>query len=541
MIDPADVIASATIAEHCRRAESYFRSVEEPERLLDKPFVSLSETPLLLYRLGLLLSGLKVGPTMRVLDFGAGTCWVAHILAMLRCDVVCVDASPTALALGQRLFETRPVPAGGAPPQFLPFDGEHLPVETGSFDRVICFDALHHVPNPGQIFAEFHRVLKDGGRAGFSEPGRQHSRSPVSQYEMLHYGVIENDIKLEELKAHADAAGFSALLAAAETGVDTWLPFDEAEQVWQLRGLPERWTTANLHSFHGRSTFVLQKGEYVPDSRLAEGLGGTLRVPQQVFDVRVGEPLIVEVEVHNTGSARWLARNQPDIGAVKIGAKVRAAGAPDAPPSVRRTELPRDLSTGEALVVPVALTFDTAGAFIVDLDLLDEQIVWFETLGLVPPRLEITVHTRPDDADVARTAALALPYACAIARSSPAALSGFAAAEPFGRWTVGPTATIDLPGPLPDAVQLTLVCQAFGPNVGRELTLSLGDVTRHVRLTDPHEQTYRVGFEGVAGATRLTLTIPAPASPQALDVGDDDRALGVGVRALQVERPVPAR
>ena len=269
MIRPEDVIAGASITEHCARAEQYFAQVEEPDRLLAKPFVSLNETPLLLYRLGLLLTGLKVAPTMRVLDFGAGTCWVSGILSGLQCHVVCVDPSETALALGRRLFERRGTPDGLDPPRFLRFDGETLPVESASVDRIICFDALHHVPNPGRILAEFHRVLKNGGLAGFSEPGRQHSQSPVSQYEMLHYGVIENDIKLEDVKRLTDEAGFSQMLVAAESGFETWLDFPEARQVWDERTLPERWTTANLHSFHGRATFVLQKGEYQPDSRLA--------------------------------------------------------------------------------------------------------------------------------------------------------------------------------------------------------------------------------------------------------------------------------
>ncbi len=540
MIDPAEVIASASIAEHCRRAEAYFQAVEEPDRLLDKPFVSLAETPLLLYRLGLLLAGLKVAPTMRVLDFGAGTCWVAHLLASLRCHVVCVDASETALALGRRLFERRPVPEGIDPPQFLRFDGEHLPVESGSIDRVICFDALHHVPNPGRVFAEFHRVLKDGGRAGFSEPGRQHSQSPVSQYEMQHYGVIENDIRLEDLETHADAAGFSALLAAAETGVDTWLPLDEAEPVWQLKGLPERWTHANLHSFHSRATFVLQKGAYVPDSRLGEGLGGSLRVDERACEVRAGEPLVLDVEVRNTGSARWLARNTPDIGTVRIGAKVRPADAPAARPDVRRVDLPHDVDAGTSLVVPVALTFAEPGAFTVDLDLLDEQIVWFETLGLTPPRLAVTVTPRPDDSEAARTGTLPLPYALTLASMPSSRLEGFAAPEPFGRWSIGTTATIDVPAPLPPRFRLTLHCQAFGPNVGRDLVVSVGGVGRACRLVDHVERAYALDYDDVPPTSRVVVTVPAPVSPRSLGVGDDDRRLGIALRALSIERAAPA-
>lgn len=534
MIDPRDVIAGASIAEHCRRAEAYFQLVEEPERLLEKPFVSLNETPLLLYRLGLLLAGLEIGPTMRVLDFGAGTCWVAHILACLHCHVTCVDASATALALGRRMFDERPAPAGVDAPRFLTFDGETLPVASGSFDRIICFDALHHVPNPGRILAEFHRVLKDGGRAGFSEPGRLHSRSPVSQYEMQHYGVIENDIRLEDIKALADEAGFTGMLAAAESGFETWLTFEEARMTWESHVLPERWVTANVHSFHGRSTFVLQKGVYRRDSRLATGLAGTLRVAQDVFEVRAGEALVVDVEAHNTGSAVWLAANTPDIGVVKVGAKLRPAAEPDAAPVVHRTPLPGDLEPGAAVTVPVSIVFDEPGEYEVTLDLLDERIVWFETLGLVPPRLHVTVLPRP--AGTVSANSLSLPYECRFARLSPSRIAGFGDPEPFGRWTIAEQAFVELPAPVSGPIVVVLACQAFGPNVGRELVVRAGGEARTVPLTAAHEQQYTVSFDGVDGATRLELVVPAPASPRELGVGDDDRRLGIALSTVSIRQ-----
>ncbi len=539
MIRPEDVIASASIAEHCARAEQYFRQVEEPDRLLAKPFVSLNETPLLLYRLGLLLTGLKVAPTMRVLDFGAGTCWVSGILSGLQCHVVCVDPSETALSLGRRLFERRPAPDGLDPPQFLRFDGETLPVASGSVDRIICFDALHHVPNPGRILAEFHRVLKDGGLAGFSEPGRQHSQSPVSQYEMLHYGVIENDIELEVIKRLSDEAGFSQMLAAAESGFETWLDFAEAQQVWEQRTLPERWTTANLHSFHGRATFVLQKGRYRPDSRLAEGLAGELQISQHEIEVRAGEPLIFDVQVRNTGSARWLAHNAPDIGAVKIGAKIRAAATPDSPPQVHRTRLPHDLDPGDAADVAVEIKLSDAGEYDVALDLLDEQIVWFETLGLTPSRLHVSVLPRPPAVGTEADGGLRLPYVCDIGRISSKLLTGFSASEGFGRWTTSGEAAVDLPGTVPPVFRLVLSCQAFGPNVGRDLALSIGGRVRVIRLTTHEARRYDVVFEDVPRASRVELAIPAPTSPSALGVGEDDRLLGIALGEVRIEPVVP--
>lgn len=539
MIRPDEVIAGASIAEHCARAEQYFQQVEEPDRLLTKPFVSLNETPLLLYRLGLLLAGLKVAPTMRVLDFGAGTCWVSGILAGLQCHVICVDPSETALNLGRRLFADRPPPAGIDSPQFLRFDGETLPVASASVDRIICFDALHHVPNPGRILAEFHRVLKDGGLAGFSEPGRQHSQSPVSQYEMLHYGVIENDIKLEDVKRLADEAGFSQLLAAAESGFETWLDFSEAQQVWNQHTLPERWTTANLHSFHGRATFVLQKGQYLPDSRLAEGLAGELHVAPDDIEVRAGEPLAFDVTVRNTGSARWLAHNTPDIGAVKIGAKVRLASAAASAPDVHRTHLPHDLDPGQTCVVPVEMCLTEPGAYDVTLDLLDEQVVWFETLGLRPPTLHVVVVPRPDPVGRARDGEVRLPYACSIARVSSAWLAGFSAPEGFGRWTIGNEATVDLPGTVPPTFRLVLTCQAFGPNVGRDLAVSVGGQVQTLRLTTHEACRYEVLFDEVPEVSRVVLTVPAPTSPRELGVGDDERRLGIALAELQIEPVAP--
>jgi len=47
-----------------------------------------------------------------------------------------------------------------------------------SVDRVVCFDSFHHIPNSGKSSRNSAGVLKPGGIAGFSEPGRHHSTPP---------------------------------------------------------------------------------------------------------------------------------------------------------------------------------------------------------------------------------------------------------------------------------------------------------------------------------------------------------------------------
>jgi len=46
---------------------------------------------------------------------------------------------------------------------------------------------------------ELGRVLRPGGIAGFSEPGRHHSKGARSQYEMKNYTAIENDVVMEDV------------------------------------------------------------------------------------------------------------------------------------------------------------------------------------------------------------------------------------------------------------------------------------------------------------------------------------------------------
>ncbi len=106
----------------------------------------------------------------RSLEIGAGTGYFS--LNLLQAGVVreatCTDISPGMVArLGgnaQRL---------GLSVKTARADAESLPFADATFDLVLGHAVLHHLPDLRRAFAEFHRVLRPGGRIAFAgEPSR---------------------------------------------------------------------------------------------------------------------------------------------------------------------------------------------------------------------------------------------------------------------------------------------------------------------------------------------------------------------------------
>src|SRR5579875_3834785 len=106
----------------------------------------------------------------RSLEVGAGTGYFSLNLlgAGVVRDATCTDISPgmvrtlseNAARLGLSVRAARA-------------DAEALPFPDESFDLVLGHAVLHHLPNLRRAFAEFHRVLRPGGRIVFAgEPSR---------------------------------------------------------------------------------------------------------------------------------------------------------------------------------------------------------------------------------------------------------------------------------------------------------------------------------------------------------------------------------
>ncbi len=123
-----------------------------------------------LRKLRKLLGSELEGGYARSLEIGAGTGYFS--LNLLQAGVVgqatCTDISPGMVATlnGNARRLGLAVKAARA-------DAESLPYAGSSFDLVLGHAVLHHLPNLRRAFAEFHRVLRPGGRIVFAgEPSR---------------------------------------------------------------------------------------------------------------------------------------------------------------------------------------------------------------------------------------------------------------------------------------------------------------------------------------------------------------------------------
>jgi ubiquinone/menaquinone biosynthesis C-methylase UbiE len=114
--------------------------------------------------------GREPGHYARSLEIGAGTGYFT--LNMLRAGVIgtatCSDISP-----GMLRTLTENARGLGLAVHTLQADAERLPFADASFDLVFGHAVLHHIPDLGQAFAEFARVLAPGGTLLFAgEPSR---------------------------------------------------------------------------------------------------------------------------------------------------------------------------------------------------------------------------------------------------------------------------------------------------------------------------------------------------------------------------------
>lgn len=277
-------------------------------------------------------------------------------------------------------------------PLFLHFDGHKIDLPDESVDRVICLDTLHHIPNLDEVISELALVLKRGGIAGFSEPGRFHSQTPQSQYEMKNYNVLENDIVISEIFSIAKEKRFTniscKLLCNMAVSLDQYLSLTSN----RLNSESTKVILDNICKVMTNKTiFFLYKGDLIPDSRSHIGLSHSISLDHKHFDIVPGEALCLLLRISNNGSATWLNENINDIGVVKIGTHLYNEDNELLTLDFSRHYFSSSTAPGKTVAKNITIRFSDVGVFRLAIDLVSEGICWFENIGSKPQYVTVNV------------------------------------------------------------------------------------------------------------------------------------------------------
>jgi SAM-dependent methyltransferase len=161
---------------------------------------------------------------------------------------------------------------------------ESLPFSADSFDLIISRSVVEHLEKPLDVFQEFHRVLKPGGKVILSTPNKYDYVSIVAALTPYRWhrlmvsmmtGVREDDVfptlyranSLSSLGSQLRAAGFKERVLKAINHYPSYLMFSPA--LFRLGALYEKLTSlACLENLRGTLLCVFEKDAH---SKAASG------------------------------------------------------------------------------------------------------------------------------------------------------------------------------------------------------------------------------------------------------------------------------
>ncbi len=127
-----------------------------------------------------------------------------------------------------------------------------------------------------------------------------------------------------------------------------------------------------------RAVLVCRKGAH-----RSRGFAASLTVADGPTKSRPGAELLFRLRLENSGGKTWSAgSDDTGQGAVQLGAHLLRADEEEISWDYGRAPLPRDLSPGEFIDLEIRLQAPaTAGRFIIEFDMVEEQRAWFEDYG----------------------------------------------------------------------------------------------------------------------------------------------------------------
>ena len=390
-------------APNSKQAEKdYLRRSGSLEWERTKPFSpagsqTLHDSLPLMHDFAVAVTALDLSPGHRVLDLGVGSCWTTEWLARLNVDVVGTDIALDMLRVGRARVE-------GGDARLVTADLETLPFASASFDRALCMNALHHIPDPALALREIARVLTPTGRLVLVEPGAGHADRESSLTATQHYGVLEQELEATHLMRLCEDAGFPRVVVRPISYMTSEVELDRDELTrWRmylrknrpmralhkLRYLLYEFAGARKRQdlFEDMLSILLARviGRHVFEQSLIVAHKSAEITSRKAYAAeiqithveRTSQSLTITVRCRNTGTSTWRAAGAHPV---RLGVQVLDGSKTALVRDYQRVPLDANVpADGEWIsTFEVTRPADPAAA-VVRLDLVAEGVTWFET------------------------------------------------------------------------------------------------------------------------------------------------------------------
>ena len=395
-----------------RQAEKeYLARTGSTEWERTKPFSppssdTLDESAHLLHDFAAAMLLLRPSPDDLILDLGAGAGWCSDLLGRLNRTSIAVDLSFDMLRAGRG--------RQGPPLRAVAGDMEALPFRSGTFDKAVCFSALHHVPDMAHAVAEIARVLAPDGVALFSEPGEGHGDAAVSAIATRDFGVLEQEVLVERFIGDCRNAGFEDVrvkplaytIPGFDLTLDQWRSWTQLAASTRPRRALAKMGLALMEAFGlGKrgalfeDTFaislvrtlrqvvrhhpiIVASKRALPAASAAPEWRAEIALEPSVAVARPGSTVAVAARITNRGTATWNPSSRSGVGHVAVGVQLLDRDGRLLARDHYRHALPHPVAPGQAVAVSCACPAPPeAGAYRFKVDMVAEGVTWFEADG----------------------------------------------------------------------------------------------------------------------------------------------------------------